>query len=742
MNAPPCIRVRLLGRFAVAIDGDVLTPMRISSRKGCALLAYLAMHPEHCSGREELATLLWGDRPDQQARLSLRQCILSLRTTLAEAGDILVFEGDTVALRMQHLRVDALDFDELARSAEAENNLERAAHLYGGEFLSDLKIEAEGFAHWLAAERTRLTTMAARVFESWIEQLDMAGHGQQAVAAADRLIALDPLREDWQRRSLRLYARHQGRDAALARGKALVALLKAELEVEPEPATNALIDEIRRGAIVLTEPSRARSLNAIDVDGQAAAVWLADRPVSPDRADQEATAIVPAARTRTLSFPPRNFRTLAMAVVFLATFVSLGFFTQRHSIWTDRASAAIAFPISIGVLPFETLGKSGGSDAVADLLSDDLVNALSRVSAYKVVSRLRSQQRPGRPKDVATLGRELGVQYLLDGTVRIEEDRLHLNVELVDASSGLQVWSNQFERGPADSSATRQDIVRGLGRMLDVEAINLNKQRTATRPPQPQTTDELVAAGWSALYGSSAANSTLPPAEKLFREALRRDPERLSAMIGLAAQHIIAVGNLMVAEREPYLGEAAELLDRVLVRNPESSAAYYYRGLLQKLLQELQPALASFTRSIALNPSFAPAYGQIGQVLTSLGRAEEGLDQIRYAMRLNPQDPTMPSWDIFAAQAELELGHDKDALEWLLRAIALSPNSRMGNGTLAAFYALAGDRASAKLYAAKFKTLTEGLSDQQRLQMFGAFLPQPSAHRTADGLRTALESSS
>jgi DNA-binding SARP family transcriptional activator/TolB-like protein/Tfp pilus assembly protein PilF len=737
MNAPPCIGVRLLGRFAVTIDGDALTPMRISSRKGRALLAYLAMHPEHCADREELATLLWGDRPNQQARLSLRQCILSLRNTLGEAGDILVFEGDTVALRMHHLRVDALDFEKLARSAEA-GNPERAAHLYGGEFLSDLRIEAEGFAHWLAAERTRLTTIAARVFESWIEQLDMAGHGQQAIDAADRLVALDPLREDWQRRMLRLCARHQGRDVTLARAKALVALLKVELEVEPEPATNALIDEIRRGAIALAEPSQGRSLYAIDLDGQAPAAWPGNRAISPSRADEGTTTIVPAARMRTHSFSPRNFRTLAIAVVFLATFVSLGFLAQRHSVWTDKASAAIAFPISIGVLPFEVLGTSGGSDAVANLLSDDLVNVLSRVSSLKVVSRLRSQQKPGRPKDVATLSHELGVQYLLDGTVRVEEDRLHLNVELIETSSGLQVWSSQFDRGPADSSAIRQEAVRGLGRMLEIEAMTPHKERAATRPPQPPTIDEMVAAGWAALYGSAGANSTLLQAEALFRKALQRDPENPSAMLGLAAQHIIAVGNLVVPEPEPYLGDAAELIDRILVRNPESSAAHYHRGLLQKIRAELQPALASFERSVALNPSFAPGYAQIGQVLTSLGHPEEGLDQIRYAMRLSPEDPTMPSWDIFAGQAELELGHDKEALEWLLRAVALSPNSRFANGSLAAAYALAGDSATAMLYTTKFKALTEGVSNERRLQMFGAFLPLPSPHRTAEGLRAAL----
>jgi tetratricopeptide (TPR) repeat protein len=270
--------------------------------------------------------------------------------------------------------------------------------------------------------------------------------------------------------------------------------------------------------------------------------------------------------------------------------------------------------------------------------------------------------------------------------------------------------------------------------------VDLNVGLAATLSAQPRKKEEALAAGWIAIYGSAAAD-TFPQAEASFREVLQHDPEQVSAMLGIAAHHIIAVGNLVVPGREPYLAEADDLLNRVLVRQPESSPAYYYRGLLQKLRGELQPALTSFERSLALNPSFAPAYGQIGQVLTSLGRPAEGLEQIRYAMRLSPQDPTMPSWDVFAGQAELELGHDAEGLEWLLRAVALSPNSRYGNGSLAAAYALVGDHANAELYAARFMALTKGVSDQRRLELFGAFLPPPAPHRISDGLRIALASS-
>jgi DNA-binding winged helix-turn-helix (wHTH) protein/TolB-like protein len=433
-----------------------------------------------------------------------------------------------------------------------------------------------------------------------------------------------------------------------------------------------------------------------------------------------------------------KWRTLA-ATLAAAIFASV-LLAQRYLHSREAGADAPRHVVLMGVLPIESLDPSDHARSVAALLSDDLVNVLSRVPDFKVISRLTSQQNAGRPNDVVAIGRELGVRYLLDGTVRIEADTLHLNVELIDAHTGLQVWSTQFDRSPADSILTRQEIVRGLGRSLDIQLVGLNRELVATRSVGPRTNEELLAMGWSALYGTAASN-TYPQAEAAFREVLQREPEQLSAMLGIAAHHIIAVGNLMVPEREPYLTEADDLLNRVLILHPSSSAAYYYRGLLQKLRSELQPALTSFERSVALNPSFTPAYGQIGQVLVSLGSIDEGLEQINYAMRLSPQDPSMPSWDIFVAQAELERGRDAEALEWLLRAIALSPESRLANGTLAAAYALAGDRANTELYAVKFKALTKGVSNQRRLELFGAFLPPPSPHRTADGLRAALGNS-
>jgi DNA-binding SARP family transcriptional activator len=250
------IYLRVLGRFAVLTDGGAGPELRISARKGQALLAYLAMHPEHGASREHLAALFWGDRQDERARHSLRQCLVSLRRDLLKDNtDILLMDANTVGLDTTRLRIDAVEFVSLAESAEA-SDLERAAELYRGECLSGFSF-GESFDSWLHRTRGQLEDVAAHVFEKCTELADARGDGRQAIAAVERLIALDTFREDWQRTALRIYARHRGREFALAHADACVALLKRELGVDPEPATQALIEDIRQGAISTVAPAGA-----------------------------------------------------------------------------------------------------------------------------------------------------------------------------------------------------------------------------------------------------------------------------------------------------------------------------------------------------------------------------------------------------------------------------------------------------------------------------------------------------
>jgi DNA-binding SARP family transcriptional activator len=236
---------RLTGRFTASVGRRAPRPLAISSQKGRALLGYLAMQPEHWARREELANLLWGDRVDEYARHNLRQCLAILREELgAVAPDLLVLQRDALGLRKQSLAVDALEFVAVSGAA-GPSQLDRAVKLYRGEFLAGNAIDVEPFQRWVMVERSRLHAIAAGLFERCARQSDARGDGPQAIKAAERLIALEPLREDWHRLLLRMYARYRSREAVETHAKLLSILLERELDVAPEPETVALIENIR-----------------------------------------------------------------------------------------------------------------------------------------------------------------------------------------------------------------------------------------------------------------------------------------------------------------------------------------------------------------------------------------------------------------------------------------------------------------------------------------------------------------
>ena len=221
-------------------------PFLFIRKKPEACLPMWRCKPDYRATREELATLLWGDNPDALARHSLRQCLISLRQDLGSASEILVVDRETIGLRTQLVAVDARQFALLARSVTSDE-LNRAAVLWHGAFLSDFVLDIAESIPGTVKKLIGLQRRQREVFEALCRDADANGDGEGAIAAAERLVALEPTREDRQRTALKLLARHKGREAALGRLKLLADLLRSELGVAPEAATLTLIDAIKRG---------------------------------------------------------------------------------------------------------------------------------------------------------------------------------------------------------------------------------------------------------------------------------------------------------------------------------------------------------------------------------------------------------------------------------------------------------------------------------------------------------------
>jgi DNA-binding SARP family transcriptional activator len=233
------LRLALLGGFEARTDSGLSLAM--SGKKAQMLLAYLALHPTHAHLRDKLATLLWGDAPAEQARLSLRQTLFIIRQALP--FDPTLVDGGGIAVAAEGVTVDVSEFEQLARSDDPDD-LERATALYQGDLLEGISPGSAQFEEWLRAERERLHELALEVFAKLLGHQMKLSDTEPAIQTALRLLSLDPLQEVTHRALMRLYAGQGRRGAALRQYQLCVDVLQRELGVEPEEATKQVYREL------------------------------------------------------------------------------------------------------------------------------------------------------------------------------------------------------------------------------------------------------------------------------------------------------------------------------------------------------------------------------------------------------------------------------------------------------------------------------------------------------------------
>src|SRR6516164_6063805 len=235
------LSIGILGSLVIERDDCRLGKV---PKKARALLGYLAAQGGQAVSRERLADLLWPYQGSEQARHSLRNCLLELRKALGPSGAGYLV-ADFANCRIQDVAVDLDRFERLSRS-QNRAELQAAADLYRGEFLADFHIDSEPFQEWLAAERDRTLALICDILQRLTAAQDAAGEFDAAIQSGRRLVALDPLSEFGQRALMRAYARAGRRGEALRQYKSCAETLKRELGVAPDAETQALAHEMAR----------------------------------------------------------------------------------------------------------------------------------------------------------------------------------------------------------------------------------------------------------------------------------------------------------------------------------------------------------------------------------------------------------------------------------------------------------------------------------------------------------------
>jgi TolB-like protein/DNA-binding SARP family transcriptional activator len=743
------VRLRLLGGFSVTVGGENPRPVDISSPRHRALLAYLALRPDYSESRERLVALLWGDSPEGDARKRFRQSLLRLRRELESAGvDLLISGRDTLALDPAALTVDAREFAALSGAASADD-LAAAPALYGGDLLDGLSLEAESFDTWLSQERARFRAIAMQVLERCVVAREQIGDADGAILAAERLVALDPLNEGPQRQLIDLLSRHRGRTAALAQAEMAKRLVSEEFDSELEPETVQLIERLKSPATTIRpvehpvdkilsgdqRPDPGPGMRAARSDD-----LPDDRPAAGEPATDPP---VPAAQSG--RFAARRIWRPALAS--LAVIGAIFAYVVLQTPWEPVSNrAAAAYPPDNGwrspspvvpsaavsqavqgrgasallVLPFTAVpADSGQAKLMSGLLSNDLVNDLSRVPSLRIIARSTSLQYAKPPVDVAAIGTELGVQYVVEGDVRVDGTTVRINIALIDTRTRLHVWTERYERDDTDRPKVQDEIVRALARQLQVSMMEVRG-----REPTNPTIDSMLGKGWAALNQFAFFRGGHDSAQ-LFQDVLALDPKNVSALTGLGAFKSVAYNTRQTTDdRDSLLRDSENLLKQALRVNPQASLPLYFLGRRAMWQGEPDEALDYFARTLNLNPSYAPAYGAIGYVLLHTNRLQEALDNLMYAIRLSPKDHYLGLWSAHVGRIHFELGQFDEAEHWLSLAVRLMPGSTMNRAALAAFHTYRDNPAAADAQIVELKKLGSGATSADLIGRFTALCRQ------------------
>ncbi len=434
----------------------------------------------------------------------------------------------------------------------------------------------------------------------------------------------------------------------------------------------------------------------------------------------------------------RPVRVYALSVAAIAA-LPLAIAPARPRATRRRASRRRELPrLSIVVLPFSNLSNDPDQEYFADGITDDLTSDLSRISGSFVIARTTAFIYKGKPIDVKQIGHELGVRYVLEGSVRRAGDKIQVNVQLIDATTGAHLWADRFDTERANLAAAQTQITGRLAQTLGVELIRAEERSIEADTVSPDARD-LIMRGWAWSYKPKSPE-TLQQRQRFFEQALEIDPRSVDARIGIAKTLIEKIVDGIHSSAPQDMARAEQLLLEALEHDPNRSAAYEAMGFLRRVQGgRLSESRLEHETALALDPNNLSAVRQLGWTLLHLGEPDAAIAQGEKALRLSPRDPRV--WSIYGLIGWCHLVSNRvdEAIDFLMKSRAINPRvwwvhyglagalGLKGNleegktalaeslklrpeiNSLAQYYAIRPWQSSPQYYALEDKTAIEGL---------------------------------
>ena len=362
--------------------------------------------------------------------------------------------------------------------------------------------------------------------------------------------------------------------------------------------------------------------------------------------------------------------------------------------------------LSIVVLPFTNLSNDPSQDYFADGVTENLTTDLSRIHNSFVIARNTAFTFKGKNVDAREIGRELGVRYVLEGSVQRDQNRVRVNAQLIDAGSGAHLWADRFEEDVADLFKLQDQVVARLANSLGYELVRTEAEKGA-RSKSPDAVD-LTMRGWALVWQEQQEPRTREnnnAAQALFEQALKIDPNETDALAGDAYAYYVEYSRGWATAGTDYEAKILGQANRAIALAPDNVWAYYVKSGYLTISQRANEGLSAADAGLAINPDDPPLYRARSLAENALGRYEQAKSDVQQAIRLSPRDPMIGIWLLSLGDAELGLGHFDAAIDEYKKAIDAGWRAYQPYRGLTAAYALEG----------KMEEATSALAEARRL---------------------------
>jgi TolB-like protein/class 3 adenylate cyclase/Tfp pilus assembly protein PilF len=378
----------------------------------------------------------------------------------------------------------------------------------------------------------------------------------------------------------------------------------------------------------------------------------------------------------------------------------------------------VAPRLSIVVLPFGNLSNDPEQQYFADGITEDLTTDLSRLADMLVISRNTAFTYQGKRVDTKQIGRELGVRYVLEGSVRRSGNQIRINAQLIDAETDTHLWAERFDGDTNNLFALQDEITSRIAVALNLELLRAEAARTTERP---DVRDYILRA--RAAWNNPPSRGNYLRVIDFLEHALMLDPRSIDAQSWLAAVLAARVINAMSDTPVADIRRAEDLTAQALAALPRGPLAHWAKAQVLRAQNRFDEAIPEYETVIASNRNFPHAIAALGNCKYSTGSMDEAILLQEQAIRISPRDPLIWAYYLRVGIVHLLQSRIDEAIPWLEKARGAHPLHWQPHGHLAAAYALKGDaaRATAELAEARRLNSDERFSSIARFKAVGPF---------------------